>query len=77
MQIIYFTGNVIFIHELDIRISDFDQRARAPFRRQNRTQEYFSISSGLRACAIDSHVTVPVRTQRGKFKIAMLFQVHE
>ena len=34
-------------------------------------------SFNLRACAIDSHVTVPVRTQRGKFKIAMLFQVHE
>ena len=49
MQIIYSTGNVIFINELDIRISDFgpDQRARAPFPRQNRTQIYFSISDGL------------------------------
>ena len=35
MSVSALTGNAIFIHEVDIRISDFgpDQRARAPFRR--------------------------------------------
>ena len=67
---------MIFIHELDIRISDFgpDQRAHAPFRRQNRTQEYFSISSGLRAHQGLFSSCIATRVDPQRFQIQIFFQ---